>query len=314
MKTTILNPLIGIAAIAACLSVTNLYAQQPSLLPVYAKAEPAAVAVDKATSKARQRNKNILLVFGADWCPWCHKLHNLFQADTAVAQTLARDYEVVLVNTDDPKNARFLSDYPNPKKIGQPFLAVLNSDGKKLTVQETGALEEGDHHSSEKVNAFLMKFAQQPPSAQDMLSKAAAKAKSENKMVLPYFVAPWCPWCHKFDDFLLVKQVAQAIEAGYVPVRIDIERSPDGKQLMAQLRQSNEQSIPYFAVLTPNKTRLSDSVGESGNVGFPVEPQEVAHFIQTLQKHSAKIDTETAQLLREQLKKAAQTGATHNES
>ena len=36
-----------------------------------------------------------------------------------------------------------------------PVIVVLNSDGKQLTTQDSGKLEEGDHHSPEKVLTFL---------------------------------------------------------------------------------------------------------------------------------------------------------------
>ena len=42
--------------------------------------------------------------------------------------------------------------------IGLPVLVVLDSDGKRLTIQETGQLEAGNHHDPAKVLAFLEKW------------------------------------------------------------------------------------------------------------------------------------------------------------
>jgi hypothetical protein len=39
-----------------------------------------------------------------------------------------------------------------------PLIVVLDADGKQLTTQDTGKLEEGDHHSPEKVMAFLKEW------------------------------------------------------------------------------------------------------------------------------------------------------------
>jgi hypothetical protein len=48
--------------------------------------------------------------------------------------------------------------YGNPTKHGLPVLVVLDSDGKQLTTQDTGQLEQGDHHDPAKVIAFLSKW------------------------------------------------------------------------------------------------------------------------------------------------------------
>jgi hypothetical protein len=45
--------------------------------------------------------------------------------------------------------------YGNPIQHGLPVLVVLDTDGRQLTTKDTGELEEGDHHSPQKVLAFL---------------------------------------------------------------------------------------------------------------------------------------------------------------
>ena len=50
--------------------------------------------------------------------------------------------------------------YGNPMAQGLPVLVVLDGDGKQLTTQETGALEDGKSaHDPAKVIAFLQKWA-----------------------------------------------------------------------------------------------------------------------------------------------------------
>jgi uncharacterized protein YyaL (SSP411 family) len=34
---------------------------------------------------AGKDGKRVLLQFGANWCPWCHKLHSLFDTDKDIA-------------------------------------------------------------------------------------------------------------------------------------------------------------------------------------------------------------------------------------
>ena len=65
---------------------------------------------------------------------------------------------VVKVNfSKENENEKVLSAYP--KIEGYPHLFVLDSDGKLLHSQDTGALESGKHHDHDKVLAFLKRWA-----------------------------------------------------------------------------------------------------------------------------------------------------------
>jgi hypothetical protein len=116
-----------------------------------------------ALKLAKGTNKRVLLKFGANWCGWCHKLSKCFKADPAIAAMLEQHYVLVLIDVDategqERHNADVLERYGNPTKLGLPVLVVLDADGKQLTTQDTGELEEGDHHDPEKVLAFLENF------------------------------------------------------------------------------------------------------------------------------------------------------------
>lgn len=50
--------------------------------------------------------------------------------------------------------------YGNPTRLGLPVIVILDADGKVLTTQDTGKLEEGDHHDPKKVLAFLGEWAE----------------------------------------------------------------------------------------------------------------------------------------------------------
>ena len=41
---------------------------------------------------AKKDGKHVLLDFGANWCIWCHRLHNLFESDTTIAAELKGNY------------------------------------------------------------------------------------------------------------------------------------------------------------------------------------------------------------------------------
>lgn len=107
---------------------------------------------------AKKENKHVLLQFGANWCGWCHRLHKFFESDKDIAGTLKNGFVVVLIDVNQEHNQDVDTKYGHPTRFGLPVIVVLDADGKPLTTQDTGKLEEGDHHSPEKVMTFLKEW------------------------------------------------------------------------------------------------------------------------------------------------------------
>ncbi|MBI2510807.1 MAG: thioredoxin family protein [Opitutae bacterium] len=139
--------------------------------PEYPKAGPdvydtqadGTAQVDEAVRLAKRDQKQVLVVFGANWCIWCRRLHELFENNSAVRRELKAHYIVVHVDVNhrdgkkrnDAVNERF----GNPIKNGLPVLVLLDRNGHMLTTQETGALEDGKSaHDPDKVVAFLRQW------------------------------------------------------------------------------------------------------------------------------------------------------------
>ena len=127
--------------------------------PIYDETADGTKQIAEALAKAKNENKRVLLQFGANWCGWCHKLHKLCETDAQIAARLKKSYVVVLIDVNKGHNAQTDQRYGNPTRFGLPVLVVLDTDGKALITQDTGELEEGDHHSPAKVLAFLDKWA-----------------------------------------------------------------------------------------------------------------------------------------------------------
>ncbi len=122
----------------------------------------AAKDINNAIVEATQSGKRILLDVGGEWCVWCRRLDSLFGANKELAEEMHRDYVVVKVNfSKENENEKVLSRYP--KIEGYPHLFVLDSNGKLLHSQDTGALESGKHHDPAKVMAFLKRWAPEKP-------------------------------------------------------------------------------------------------------------------------------------------------------
>lgn len=121
--------------------------------------------INAALPPAKTGNKHVLLDFGANWCPWCHLLHQIFTTDDSVRRKLATGYVLVMIDVNKRKgtarNAAVNDKYGNPTREGLPVLVVLDGEGRPLVTQETGAFEEGGGVEADdpaKVLAFLEKW------------------------------------------------------------------------------------------------------------------------------------------------------------
>ena len=131
---------------------------KPTRPAIYDEAADGDKQVEEALAKAKQEDKRVLLMFGANWCGWCHKLHKLFESDAQIATKLKEAYVVVMIDVNKNHNANLNQRYGNPTRFGLPVLVVLDAAGKALTTQDTGKLEAGDHHDPAKVMAFLRQW------------------------------------------------------------------------------------------------------------------------------------------------------------
>ncbi len=153
--------------------------------------------VAQATARAKKNDQRVLLMFGGDWCGWCHKLHDLFASNTEIRKTLSNEYVLVTIDTVSPNAAELLetckaalSKDELQKGVGYPFLAVLDAEGKVVTAQRTDPLEEGDHHNPERVQKFLDRWKVSLKDAKLVLEEALSRASSDDKRVLLTFGAP----------------------------------------------------------------------------------------------------------------------------
>jgi thiol:disulfide interchange protein len=138
--------------------------EYPAMGPDLYDAQADGFALIKAAlARAKAEHKTVLLDFGANWCPWCRKLDQTMASNPALAAKVASDYVVVMIDVNMRKGVKRNTDvntkYGNPIHEGLPVLVVLDADGKQLATQETGALEEGDHHDPAKVLKFLSAWA-----------------------------------------------------------------------------------------------------------------------------------------------------------
>jgi thioredoxin-related protein len=270
---------------------------KPQRPDIYDAKADARAQVEAATARARRDNQRVLVMFGGNWCGWCHKLHELFASDREIHTLLNNEYVLVMVDTEAPHAVDLLKECKaalSPEElqrgVGYPFLAVLDANGKILTAQRTDPLEEGDHHDPKKVKDFLAQWTAEPKNAQRVLDEALSRASSEDKRIFLHFGAPWCGWCHKLDDFLARPEIAAIISRDFLDVKIDVDRMTGGQDVLAKFRPDSSGGIPWFAVLDPKGQVLATSDGPKGNIGYPAEPHEIDHFLSMLRKTTRRIE------------------------
>jgi thiol-disulfide isomerase/thioredoxin len=279
---------------------------------IYDKKADAHEQVAKATSLAKRDNKRVLLMFGGDWCGWCHKLHELFATNAEIRKTLAYEYIPVMIELESPHAPELLerakaalSADERKLGVGYPFLAVLDSDGKFVTAQRTDPLEEGDHHDPKKVEEFLSRWVASPRDANAVVEEALARAVSADKRVFLDFGAPWCGWCHRLEDWLNLPEVATTLGVDFIVAKVDIDRMTHGKEVMSRYRPDPSGGIPWYTILDAKGQKLATADGPDGNIGYPLDPKEIDQFLAIFRAQSKNLEASHIALLEKSLHESA---------
>ena len=256
--------------------------QVPKRDPIYNPKADAAADIAAAVKKARFEHGRVLVMYGGNWCGWCYKLHDLFKSDKEIATVLRNEYELVMVDVDTQH--KVMDHYvKKSEQHGVPFLTVLDSDGKVLVNQQTGALEDGPKHDPKKVKAFLTKWVSPAADAEKVLADGLAEAKRDSKRVLFHVGAPWCGWCHVLDRFLADNESLFA--ADYINLKIDQDRMTNAAPLIKRLRDGKSMGIPWIAIFDADgKTLATSDMPKDGNTGYPASPKEIRYFLEMLKK------------------------------
>lgn len=112
-----------------------------------------------ARGAAVDDGKDILLVFGARWCPDCTAFQE-WTADPAVAEVLDRKYHLVTVSVGTERgqrdqNADVDAAFNHPIAGGIPAVSVLNPQGKIRFDSADGEFSRARRMKPEDLLAFL---------------------------------------------------------------------------------------------------------------------------------------------------------------
>lgn len=132
---------------------------------IYNPEANAMADLKTATAKAAKANKHVLVQVGGNWCTWCIAFHQLVDTTALLKQTIAENYEYVLVNWDkDHHNDEAMKYLSFPNRFGYPVFVVLDGKGKVLHIENSSYLETDElgangkkkvGHDVKKINSFL---------------------------------------------------------------------------------------------------------------------------------------------------------------
>lgn len=133
--------------------------------PIYDEKADAGRQIAAAIMAASQPGKpvrNIVLVFGANWCLDCHALDdNMHKPE--LAALIEKHFVVVKIDVGRMnKNLDVALKHGVPVKRGIPAMAVLDSRGKLLYAQDQGQFADARHMSFESIQAFFEQWKPKP--------------------------------------------------------------------------------------------------------------------------------------------------------
>ncbi|WP_061535192.1 thioredoxin family protein [Collimonas arenae] len=145
---------------ALCLGLLFAQAVVAANLPYDEKAD-AKVDLQQALSQAKASHKQVLLVFGANWCPDCRELDKALHGTSA--PLINGKFVLVKVDVGNfDKNLDVAQSYGNPIKKGIPAAVVLGADNKILYSTKAGELADARHMGENGIYDFFSKVVTTP--------------------------------------------------------------------------------------------------------------------------------------------------------
>ena len=131
------------------LSASALAAPQP-----YDEHADALAKLQQGLVAARAAGKDVLVVFGANWCQDCRDLDTALHGRTA--SLIDARFVVVKVDVGNfDKNLDIVKRYGYPTGKGIPAAVVLSSDDKVLYATRAGELADARHMGDDAIYNFF---------------------------------------------------------------------------------------------------------------------------------------------------------------
>jgi thioredoxin 1 len=136
---------------AALLSMSAIGAPHP-----YDELADARATLQQGLEAARAAGKDVLVVFGANWCPDCRELDKALHG--RAASLIDARFVVVKIDVGNfDKNLDVVKHYGYPTGKGIPAAVVLNADEQVLYATRAGELADARHMGDDGIYNFFAK-------------------------------------------------------------------------------------------------------------------------------------------------------------
>jgi len=121
----------------------------------YNEAADAKAEIEQALATAGTTKRNVLVIFGANWCEDCRALDASLKSQKN-AELLAKEFVVVKVDVGNfDRNGTLTTQYGNPTKKGIPAAIVLAPNNQTLYATRAGELSNARRMSESGVYEFF---------------------------------------------------------------------------------------------------------------------------------------------------------------
>ena len=153
---------LGLTVVSAQQAGTAATAKPAQAFAPYNEQADAKHDIAAALVLAKADKKNVLLDFGANWCPDCLVLSKLFDDDTVKGFREANFHVVQVDVARFTKNVDLSDQYGGVIKKGIPAVVVLAPDGHMIDSTADGALESARKSTPAEILGYLRKWAPTP--------------------------------------------------------------------------------------------------------------------------------------------------------
>ena len=128
-------------------------------VPVYDESADAPTQVAQALAKAKADNKQLMIVFGANWCGDCKMLDGEFKKP-ALKALLDKNYVIVKVDVNRfNKNLDVVKPYGEVIKKGIPSIVIATPTNQLVYATNGGELADARKMGEAGVVSFFQKLA-----------------------------------------------------------------------------------------------------------------------------------------------------------
>jgi thioredoxin-related protein len=123
---------------------------------LYNPEEDAKTEIANAVKQAKEEGKHVFLQVGGNWCGWCLLFDKKVSENDTLQTALNENYIVYHVNySRENTNEEVMASLGFPQRFGFPVFVILDGDGNRLHTQDSGYLEQGKGHNTDKVLTFF---------------------------------------------------------------------------------------------------------------------------------------------------------------